>query len=122
MTNKNKMRAKIKMAAKQMPLKQDTDYDEVFENINSETPINFKKYNLLDKIYKQYPLTSKEEIALIVKATFEIIREKAIEGYKINIKNIFNEFHLIINKVNNYSFIFPKNRTFPKIRKNVAND
>jgi hypothetical protein len=85
-------------------------------------PINFKKYNLLDKVYEQYSLTSKEEVALIVKTTFEVIREKAIEGYKINVKNIFNEFYLIINKLNNQPFIYSKNRTFPKIRKNVSND
>lgn len=116
---KNKIRSKIRTPAKKINFK-DIDYDNLVKMINMELPINFKKYKILDKIYQKYPLTNKEEIALIIKAVFEIIREKVIEGYKINIRYIFNDFHLVINKsVSGHPFVLAKNTTFPKVRKNV---
>jgi hypothetical protein len=119
---KNKIKTKIKTPAKLIPLK-DIEYEDLFNQINRQHPINFKKYDLLNELHQQYPLISKEDLALVMKTLFEIIREKIIEGYKINVKYIFNEFHLIANKsFSGHPFLLLKSQTFPKIRKNVPHD
>jgi hypothetical protein len=119
---KNKIKSKVKVPAKSLPPK-DITYEDLFLMLNKERPIKFDKYHLLNNIHQKYQLIGKEEIALIIKTLFEIIRERAIQGYKINVNYIFNEFHLIINKsASGHPFLLAKNRTFPKVRKNVHSD
>ncbi len=117
MIAKNKLRTKIKKLYTQIPIKKDLEYQDLFNQLNKLYPINFKKYNFINKIHAQYPLASKEEIALIVKTIFEVIREQVIEGYSVNVKFIFNEFRLDAINNGKYSFLKLKNRTFPSIRK-----
>jgi hypothetical protein len=118
---KNKIKNKTISPAKQIPLK-DIDYEELFSILNKDIPINFKKNNLLNEIHERYQLIGKDDLALVLKTIFEIIREKVIEGYKINTQFIFSEFHLIANKLQGTPFLLAKNITSPKIRKNVDHD
>ncbi len=113
---KNKLRSKTKKLYKQIPLK-DINYPDLFQEINKSYPINFKKYNFLNKVHEKHPLLQKEDIALVVKAIFETIRENVIEGYSINVKNLFNEFRLSLIKKKDFKNLKINNRTVPSIRR-----
>jgi hypothetical protein len=114
---KNKIRSKVKKMNKPLPLKDGVELNNVIDDINKSFPINFKKYNFIKSIHSKYPLAPKEDIALIVKTVFEVIRENMIDGYSFNIKNIFNEFRLVITSSNNFNFLKIKNKTFPTVRR-----
>lgn len=113
---KNKLRSKTKKIYKQIPLKE-ISYPELFDHLNKSHPINFKKYNFINKIHDKHPILSKEDIALVVKAIFETIRENIIEGYSVTIKHLFNEFRLSLINKKNLKNLKIKNRTFPTIRR-----
>jgi len=113
---KNKLKPKVKKSYKQIPVKE-ISHQDLCDQVNKSLPINFRKYNFLNKIHQQHPLISKQDTALIVKAIFEVIREKIIEGYSINIRYLFNEFRLTVTDNGKHKMLRIKNRTFPSVRR-----
>lgn len=62
---------------------------ELVDSLNKELPINIKNLEyLIDRIHTKYPIITKSEVSLIVRSTFEAIRDFLILGYIIN----FNKF------------------------------
>ncbi len=119
---KNKLRPKTKKIYKQIPLKDSVEMEDIINEINKSFPINFKSYNFINELHKNYPIIPKDQVALIAKTMFEIIRESIINGYSISAKNLFNEFHLIISNNKKFDFLKISNRTLPKIRKREVDE
>ena len=116
MIRKNKIKPKVKTRAVPIYTK-NISYDDLIEEINKTLPIKIKIKNIVDDIHEIYPLISKADIALIIRNTFLTIREQVLFGNKINVKFIFNDFHLKITKKNNFFCLEGKGTTFPKLRK-----
>lgn len=114
--NKNKIRPKVKKRAIPIYTK-DISYDDLVEEINKNLPIKVKIKDVVNHIHNIYPFISKIEIALIVKNTFEVIREQILFGNKINVKYLFNEFYLSLAKRNKFICLEAKGNTTPKIRR-----
>lgn len=67
----------------------DLSKEELKDVINNKYPIKISKLEfIIEKIYNKYPLISKTEITLIVKAVFESMRDFLVLGYVMN----FNKF------------------------------
>lgn len=67
------------------------------QNINNIHPIYLKDLeNIIDRTYKRYPLLSKPDITLIIKAFFESIRDILLDGNIISINGLFSNMHLIL--------------------------
>jgi len=114
---KNRIRPKTKKVYKQLALKEGVNMQDVVEDINKSFPINLKNYNVINDLHKKYPLIPKDQMAVVVKSIFEVIRDKSIEGYSVSVKNLFNEFHLIITNNKQFDFVKVSNKTLPIIRK-----
>lgn len=64
-------------------LKQDLYY------LNNKLPINLGGLEkIINSVHARYPILSKTEISLIVKALFEELREQLVHGNTINLLNI----------------------------------
>lgn len=114
--NTNKIKPKQKKLAKLIPLK-DISYYDFFNQLNKSHPIKLDE-KILKKLYKQYPVIPMSDVALIMRSAIEVIREHMIQGYKINIKQIFNETHFTAHKIKTQKpFIKVKNRTSPYFKK-----
>lgn len=119
--SKNRIRPKEKKIYKKV-IKDDVDLKELITEVNKSFPISFKKYNFINALHKKYPILPKDQIALIAKSMFEVIREHAIMGYSVSSRNLFNEFHLIITNNKEFDFLKVSNRTLPIIRKRNVDD
>lgn len=115
--NKNKIKPKTKKLANAI-IFDNIDYDDLIKLINQRAPIKINT-KFLDKIYKKYPFIKKDEISLIMKTTFEVIREHMTMGYKINIRCLFGEAHLNVGISNGKPRIRVKHSTIPTIRKKI---
>jgi len=68
------------------------DIEEVLGELDD---IGLQKHsNFLERVCNRYPLLSKVEVAMIVKSTFEVMRELLIKGCIININRFFFDFKL----------------------------
>lgn len=116
MLRRNKIRPKSKTRAVPIYTK-DISYDDLIQEINKSFPVKIKIKNIVNDIHEIYPLIPKSDIALIIRNLFLTIREQVLFGNKINVKYIFNEFHLKIIKKNNFFCLEGKGKTLPKVRK-----
>lgn len=63
--------------------------DNVLRELNTTLPIKLRYLEgLIERVYKRYPLLNKSEVAVIVKAAFEALRELLVSGCVLN----FNKF------------------------------
>jgi hypothetical protein len=69
---------------------QDMDHQEVVDLLNEEYPINIK-YNedLVNRVHARYPLITKTEVSIIVKAVFQSFRDLLVLGKVLNFNNFF---------------------------------
>jgi len=98
--------------------------EDLVDDIRSKLPINIKKLeNIIDRIHEKYPLIDKTEVAIIVKAIFETMRELLIQKRQININNFFNSMKFYYFTGFRLGHIVPslkiKINTSPKLRKYV---
>lgn len=63
---------------------------EVVDLLNQDYPVNLK-YNedLINRIHQKYPIISKTDVALIVKAAFQGIRDLLVLGKVLNFNTLF---------------------------------
>ena len=66
--------------------------------------------HIIDRIYDRYPLVEKHQIAVVVKAFFEILRFTLLAGDTISIINMFSKMHL-------YHFSRIQNNKFSRVVK-----
>ena len=77
----------------------DKSHREVYEIIEKELPISMKNNeDLIDRVHERYPILSKTEISIIVKAVFSALREMLILGKIVNIRTILAYMRLAFNK------------------------
>jgi hypothetical protein len=68
----------------------DLTYQQVVTEINKELPINLKhNEELVDRIHKKYPILTKTEISIIVKAVFQSLRDLLLLGKVLNFNTLF---------------------------------
>ena len=74
----------------------DLDKQDVVNILNKENIINLK-YNeeLVDRIHLRYPVISKTDVSIIVKAVFQSMRDLLILGKVLNFNKLFfdTKFH-----------------------------
>lgn len=86
----------------------DHTHQEIVDILNKDLPLNLKyNENLIDKIYNKYPLISKSQISIIVKATFQGIRDLLILGKILNFNKIFFDTKLLVFPYRRKDVIFP---------------
>lgn len=68
----------------------DLDHQQMVDLVNRDNPINLK-YNesLIDRVHARYPLISKTETSIIVKAIFQSLRDLLVLGKVLNFNNLF---------------------------------
>jgi hypothetical protein len=68
----------------------DLDHQQMADLVNRENPINLK-YNesLIERVHARYPLISKTEVSIIVKAIFQSLRDLLVLGKVLNFNNLF---------------------------------
>lgn len=72
------------------------DIEEVVSELDE---ISLAKHSdLIDKIYDKYPLISRVEIAIIIKTTFETLREILVRGGIIMFHRLFFDFKLLFRQ------------------------
>ena len=70
--------------------------EEIVDIVNKEIPLSLKhQQDLIDRIYIKYPYVKKYEIAVVVMAVFDIIRQSLILGEVINFYNLFMNAKLL---------------------------
>lgn len=100
----------------------DLSHQEVADLLNKDYPINLK-YNidLIDRIHNRYPVINKTQIAFIVKAVFQTIRDLMVLGKILNFHNLFFDTKLHFFDYRKNGHILPslkvKISTPPKLRK-----
>jgi hypothetical protein len=75
----------------------DKTHIQVADMINHELPVNLK-YNedLVNRVYERYPFIDKAQVALIIKATFQSIRDLLIMGKILNFNKLFFDTKLFV--------------------------
>lgn len=92
---------------------------DIIEQLNVELPINVKYLeNLINRIYKRYPLIDKLEISVIVKAVFEALRELLVSGCIMNFNKFLFDMKLLFFKKEHWPSVKVKLTPAPTIRKN----
>jgi len=82
---------------------------EDYHAFNKEYPISLKHtQGLIGRIHNRYPQLPKDQIALIVKHFFAVLRGALMSGETISISGFLNNFNLIIFKRDNYHVIKAK--------------
>ena len=99
-------------------------HQEVVDYFNDEYPISIKhNEDLINRIYARYPLISKAEIAMIVKATFSSFRDLLILGKVLNFNKLFFNTKLHFSRYKRAGRIFPSLRVKiampPKMREKI---
>lgn len=83
-------------------------FEEIISILNSEYPIKLNNgEDLIERIHNKYPLITKTEIAVIINATFESIREFLIRGDIINISNFVNGLRIKVTPFRGYIRVKP---------------
>jgi hypothetical protein len=67
---------------------------EVAEVLDQEYPIKLTDTRIIDRIHAQYPIIPKHEVAMIVRACFEVLRARLILGDLIRIKGFLIDLFL----------------------------
>ena len=101
----------------------DCDHQQIVDSLNQDLPVNLKfNEDLVNRIHARYPLLSKTEIAIIVKAAFQSMRDLLVLGNILNFHNLFFNVKLYffdrwMKKYNSPS-LRVRMTTPPKMRKN----
>lgn len=91
--------------------------EDMIESLNAEFPLNLKDLApLVDRIHEKYPYIDKSEISLIVKATFESIREFLVLGYVINFNKFLFDMKLHFYRIKEKIGVKVKAKTPPKFK------
>lgn len=91
--------------------------EEMVELLNSEFPLNLKDLGpIVDRIHEKYPYIDKMEISLIVKATFESIREFLVLGYVINFNKFLFDMKLHFYRIKDKIGVRVRAKTPPKFK------
>lgn len=62
--------------------------------------------HIIDRVHDRYPLISKADIVIIVKAFFDCMRSIVFSGDSISINNMFSNMHLYhYNKIRKNKFL-----------------
>lgn len=86
--------------------------NESYEKFCKDYPISLKScQDLISRVHYRYPKLSKDQIALIIKYFFLIIRKELLFGSIINISGLFNNFSLIRFSRKNYNVIKARLKT-----------
>lgn len=93
----------------------DLEKSQMVDLLNDQLPIKVKiNLELINRIQKRCPHIDKVEIGLIVKTTFQSIRELLVLGKTINVKSLFNNLHF---------YFYPhlrKNKTLIRMKVKVS--
>lgn len=77
----------------------DLTIQEFIELVNKSLQIKLSdKYDLISGIHDHYPVVSKKDISLIVKAFFDVMRESLLAGEVINFNKTFSKMMLLVYK------------------------
>lgn len=77
----------------------DMTKQEVVDLLDREHPINLRhNQDLLERVYARYPFISKTEISLIVKTTFQSIRELLVLNHSLYFCTVFCNVKLRFNR------------------------
>lgn len=68
---------------------------DMVELLNREAPIDLQ-YNqeLVERVYQRYPFITKAEVAIIIRLTFQAIRDFIVLGKVINLNGVFVDMKL----------------------------
>jgi hypothetical protein len=100
----------------------DLTKQQVVDKLNKEYPISLKyNHNLVERVYQRYPLISKTEVGIIVKAIFSSFRDLMILGKVLNFNGLFFDTKLHFFNHRRAGRILPslkvRIRTPPPLRK-----
>lgn len=86
----------------------DLTNSEMVDLLNIENPINLK-YNeeLVNRVYARYPLIPKSEVAQVITAIFQSIRDLLVLGKVLNFNNLFFDTKLHFFDYRKGSHILP---------------
>jgi nucleoid DNA-binding protein len=86
----------------------DLTHEQAKDLFNKDHPISLK-YNeeLVNRISSKYPIISKSEVSVIVRATFESIRDFLILGKVMNFNGLLFDFKFYVFAHRRGSVIFP---------------
>lgn len=95
--------------------------NDVANLVNKDLPINIKSLEpLINRIYERYPIIDKTQISIIVKTTFETLRELLVLGHILNLNKLAFDMklHFFPHRLEKiYAALKIKLTTPPKIRK-----
>ena len=100
----------------------DLSHEEVVEILNNDLPINLRNNeSLINRVHSRYPLISKLEVSIIVKAIFQSFRDFLVLEKVLNFNGLFFDTKLLFFDFNFRGHILPSLRvkmsTPPKLRK-----
>ena len=72
----------------------DISAEELIQVLDQEYPIKMKTDRLVERVAARYPLIPKSDVALIIKHTFQIMRELLILGKALYFPKIFQRMFL----------------------------
>jgi len=93
----------------------DMTNEDVLNILNTENIVNIK-YNedLVNRVYSRYPLISKTEVSIIVKAVFQSFRDLLVLGKVLNFNKLFFDAKL-------HFFDYRKNgRILPSLKVKIS--
>lgn len=95
----------------------DLSKEEMIDYLNSDFPLNLKDLApIVDRIHEKYPYIDKPHISLIVKTTFESIREFLVLGYVINFNKFLFDMKLHFYRIKEKIGVRVRAKTPPKFK------
>lgn len=87
----------MKFIRKHIPIIFKKKPEELIDLLNDKFPINLKSnVDLIDRIHNRYPFISKAEVAIVVKAIFQSLREFLVLGKIISLPRSLNNMRLVV--------------------------
>jgi hypothetical protein len=75
----------------------DQSHQQVVDYLNDNYPISLKHNNeLVERVYQRYPLLTKYQIGMIIKAIFTSIRDLLVLGKILNFHGLFFDTKLLV--------------------------
>jgi hypothetical protein len=105
----------------------DQTREEFVDDLNIDYSVNCRyNENLINRIYERYPLVNKMDIAIVVQATFSLIRDLLIMGKVLNFHTLFFDTKLLFFTHTEKGVIYPavkvQTTTPPTLKKKETND
>lgn len=87
---------------------QDQSHQQVVDWLNKDYPISLKyNHDLVERVYRRYPLIDKSQVGIIVKAVFGSFRDLLVLGKVLNFNGLFFDTKLHIFPHVKKGVIFP---------------